>query len=116
MHRLTKNYLKSQNLFPSIKRNSNVVLPERLPYLSFIGLLNAAEFIATDGGTNQEEAYYLGKPCLILRNRTERMEGLGENAVLAHNNWEMISNFINNYKKYRRKKNKNRNFTVKDNS
>lgn len=104
MHRLTKNYLKSNNLFFKIKKDSNVILPGRLPYLSFIKLLNDAEFIASDGGTNQEEAYYLGKPCLILRNKTERIEGLGKNAVLSENNQSRIISFIRYYKKYKRRR------------
>src|SRR6185369_2536116 len=32
----------------------------RLPYSEFLDLLKNAEFIVTDGGGNQEEAYYLG--------------------------------------------------------
>ena len=61
-----------------------------------------SEFIATDGGSNQEEAYYIGKPCIILRNVTERIEGLGENAVLSKGDEKIILKFINNYHKYER--------------
>lgn len=104
MHRLTKNYLKSHSLYSKINKNPNIILPDRLPYLSFIKLLNNAEFIASDGGTNQEEAYYLGKPCLILRHKTERIEGLGKNAILLGDENKKITTFMKTYTKYKNRK------------
>lgn len=104
MHKLTEDFLKSRNLLKKLKRNHNVVLAPRLPYAQFTRLVRDSEFLVTDGGTNQEEAYFLGKPCLVLRNRTERIEGLGENAILAKGNKEIISNFFENYKKLKRKR------------
>ena len=74
----------------------------RLPFIQFIHLLDKAQFIATDGGSNQEESYYLGKPCLILRNVTERTDGLGKNAVLSKGKEDTILHFTQNYKKYKR--------------
>lgn len=105
MHHLTKDYLaKKKKVLSRIKKNKNVILPERLSYLKFVSLINKSEFIATDGGSNQEEAYYMRKPCLILRGSTERIEGLGENAVLANNDLAVISSFIKSYKKYKTKR------------
>jgi len=101
MHKLTRDYLVKQRLFNKMRSNPNVILPSRLPYPSFIKLVKSCEFIATDGGTNQEEAYFLGKPCLILRNRAERIEGLRKNALLSHNKEGEINDFINNYRKYK---------------
>lgn len=104
LHKLTEDFLKREGLLDKIRANPNVVTVPRLPYFEFMKILSEAEFIATDGGSNQEEAYYIGKPCLILRNVTERIEGLGENAVLAKevdNN--IIRNFVENYKKYKRR-------------
>ena len=66
-------------------------------------LMENAEFIATDGCTNQEEAYYMGVPLLALRNHTERIEGLGENIVISKSKKTVIKNFLKNYKKYKRK-------------
>jgi UDP-N-acetylglucosamine 2-epimerase (non-hydrolysing) len=57
----------------------------------------------TDGGSNQEEMSYMGKPCLLLRRRTERIEGLGANIVLSKNNPKVIRRFMTGYKAYRRK-------------
>lgn len=66
-------------------------------------LLENSEFVATDGGSNQEELYYMGKPCLLLRRYTERIEGLGKNVVLSKNNIVVIKDFLNNYKSYNHK-------------
>ena len=45
-------------------------------------LLKHAAYVITDGGSNQEELFYMRKPCLILRTATERNEGLGITARL----------------------------------
>jgi len=58
----------------------------------------------TDGGSNQEESYYLGKPCLIIRTHTERTEGLQQNVVMWNNDFNKVRNFIVNYPKYRQPK------------
>jgi UDP-N-acetylglucosamine 2-epimerase (non-hydrolysing) len=55
---------------------------DMLPYQQFIALVDAAELVLADGGSLQEECSYLRKPYLILRNETEREEGLGDNAML----------------------------------
>ncbi|MBI2196485.1 UDP-N-acetylglucosamine 2-epimerase [Candidatus Daviesbacteria bacterium] len=103
LHKLTSDFMKKEGLWKEIRKNRNFVFVPRLPYSQFITLMAKAEFIATDGGSNQEEAYYLGKPCLILRNVTERIEGLGENALLSHANEQIIRDFVKNYKKYQRR-------------
>jgi len=94
-------HVTNLGLFESIK--NGVFLP-RLPYVDFIRLLEGAEFLVTDGGGNQEEAYYMGLPCLLLREHTERIEGLGENVVLSKNNRKVIKSFFENYKIYERKR------------
>ncbi len=45
-------------------------------YQEFAALMNKAYFIMTDSGGVQEEAPSLGKPVLVLRNETERPEGI----------------------------------------
>lgn len=102
LHKLTEDFLKKEGLLDKLKGNKNILLMSRMPYGEFMQVMSKAEFIATDGGSNQEETYYLGKPCLILRNVTERIEGLGKNAILSKGNDEIIRNFIKNYKDYKR--------------
>ncbi|MFA6170467.1 MAG: UDP-N-acetylglucosamine 2-epimerase (non-hydrolyzing) [Candidatus Margulisiibacteriota bacterium] len=57
---------------------SNVLLTEPLDYEPFIHLLKASYLVLTDSGGVQEEAPSLGKPVLVMRDKTERPE-----AVLA---------------------------------
>jgi len=42
----------------------------------FIFLLANCEYLITDGGSIQEESLVFKKPCVLLRKRTERQEGL----------------------------------------
>lgn len=54
----------------------NITLIDSLDYLPFVHLLNRAHLILTDSGGIQEEAPSLGIPVLVLRDRTERPEGV----------------------------------------
>jgi len=54
----------------------NVALIEPLDYPSFARLLGIAEIMLTDSGGVQEEAPALGKPVLVMRETTERPEGV----------------------------------------
>lgn len=83
MHPPTENALKRNGLMQDISASRDVEIRGLEPYPLFIRSLMAAKFILTDGGSVQEEASYLCKPCIILRNRTERKEGIGKNAILA---------------------------------
>ncbi len=80
-----------------------MVRVSRLAYGDFMHLIKGAEFMITDGGSNQEEMYYMGKPSLLLRNNTERIEGLKQNVVLSKNKKEKITQFLKNYSKYKSK-------------
>lgn len=84
-----------------LKKNKNIELTPRYDYFEFIKLLNKSEFVISDGGSNQEECFYLGKPCLLLRNETERKEGIDKNVVLSNFDEKVINDFINNYQKYK---------------
>lgn len=103
-HSTTLNFLNSVNFRLSPGEAKRIKFVSRLRYVDFVNLINKSEFLVTDGGSNQEEAYYMGLPCLLLRNYTERIEGLGENAVLSRNNKKIIRTFLKNYKSYRMKK------------
>ena len=59
----------------------NVHLLEPLPYLPFVGMLERASVILTDSGGIQEEAPSLGKPVLVMRETTERPEGVQAGTV-----------------------------------
>jgi UDP-N-acetylglucosamine 2-epimerase (non-hydrolysing) len=55
-------------------RNLHVIEP--LDYLAFVYLLIQCRLVLTDSGGIQEEAPSLGKPVLVLRDTTERMEAV----------------------------------------
>lgn len=59
----------------------NVKLIEPLDYEPFVHLMKASYLILTDSGGVQEEAPSLGKPVLVLREKTERPEAVGVGAV-----------------------------------
>jgi len=64
-------------LFPRHPRTAVTALPDGvelqppLPYLDFLGLVAGAQFVLTDSGGLQKEAYLLGVPCITLRDATE---------------------------------------------
>src|SRR4029450_3447947 len=85
-----------------LARHPRITLLPRLEYLAFLKAVRSAEFVVTDGGGNQEELSYLGKPTLILRDQTERREGLGANAVLSGLDHATIREFVAGYRAFER--------------
>jgi UDP-N-acetylglucosamine 2-epimerase (non-hydrolysing) len=59
----------------------NVHLIEPLGYLSFVALMERSSLVLTDSGGIQEEAPSLGKPVLVMRETTERPEGVRAGTV-----------------------------------
>jgi UDP-N-acetylglucosamine 2-epimerase (non-hydrolysing) len=59
-----------------LKDIPNIHLIEPLDYPSFVWLMNRSHIILTDSGGVQEEAPSLGKPVLVMRDVTERTEGI----------------------------------------
>lgn len=67
----------------SILQNlSNVYLIPPQDYVPFIFLMKKSFLILTDSGGVQEEAPSLGKPVLVMRNNTEREEGIKAGTAL----------------------------------
>ena len=58
------------------KDNNQIKLIEPLDVIDFHNFINRAYLILTDSGGVQEEAPSLGKPVLVLRDTTERPEGI----------------------------------------
>jgi UDP-N-acetylglucosamine 2-epimerase len=64
---------------------------EPLDYVPFIDLMQRAHILLTDSGGVQEEAPSLGKPVLVLRDKTERPEAVeSATARLVGTNEEQI--------------------------
>ncbi len=60
----------------------NIHLIEPQPYLAFVYLMNRSTLILTDSGGVQEEAPSLGKPVLVLRDTSERLEAVSAGTVI----------------------------------
>jgi UDP-N-acetylglucosamine 2-epimerase (non-hydrolysing) len=69
----------------------------RLPFFDFVRIERRSSFLVTDSGGSQEECFYLDRPCLVHRLRTERHEGLGENAVLSGLRLYVLERFLDSY-------------------
>ncbi|CAA0096402.1 UDP-N-acetyl glucosamine 2-epimerase [Zhongshania aliphaticivorans] len=98
LHKPTEKNLKKFGLYEKIIAIKNIELRQRYDYFKFIKLLKHSEFVVSDGGSNQEECAYLGKPTLLLRKATEREEGIGKNCVICEYKYSKIRNFCKTYK------------------
>ena len=81
---------------------SAVELVPMVPYAEFVRALARAPFAITDGGSIQEECALLGVPVLLWRDRTDRPDGLGENAVLSHYDAGVVEAFLADPERFRR--------------
>src|SRR3989338_8724727 len=59
----------------------NIILTAPMDYLPFVHLMKRSYFVLTDSGGLQEEAPSLGKPVLVMRETTERPEGVAAGCV-----------------------------------
>jgi len=64
-----------------LSRYPNIHLLDPVDYDPFVFLMNESYLILTDSGGVQEEAPSLGKPVLVMRNHTERPEGVKAGTV-----------------------------------
>lgn len=102
LHEPTRRQLVRFHLLERFLRNEMIEVLPLQPYFEFLRLLGGADFIVTDGGSIQEESYFLNVPCLLMRTRTERQEGLGENVFLAVFDQGCINQFLRNFSALRR--------------
>ncbi len=95
--------LKKSGLQERLNGIKNVHFLNITSHAHFIHLLDKSEFVVTDGGSIQEEAFYLNKPCFLLRQYTEREYGLGGNAVLSKFSYPARDAFLKTYQDFKRK-------------
>ncbi|HBG28777.1 MAG TPA: UDP-N-acetylglucosamine 2-epimerase (non-hydrolyzing) [Phycisphaerales bacterium] len=93
-------------VYEILQSQENIHLIEPLSYLPFVWLMNRSYLILTDSGGVQEEAPSLGKPVLVMRETTERPEGVEKGtSVLVGRHKDVIiktvSDFIENKEYYK---------------
>jgi UDP-N-acetylglucosamine 2-epimerase (non-hydrolysing) len=100
LHKPTEQKLDQYEMRSRLEQCPTIELRPRYSYFQFIKLTRQASFVITDGGSNQEECYYMGKPCIIMRTTSERQEGLGQNAVVSNYSIARINQVIENLADY----------------
>jgi UDP-N-acetylglucosamine 2-epimerase (non-hydrolysing) len=72
-----------ESMIPEIFKNKNITIYEPQGYFSLNKLMLASDLVITDSGGLQEETAYLGKPLIVARKVTERIEVLESNCLLC---------------------------------
>lgn len=76
-----KNPAVREALLPGLADASNIVITEPLSYTDFTHVLARSYLVLTDSGGVQEEAPAFGRPVLVMRDNTERPEGVEAGTV-----------------------------------
>lgn len=86
------------SLSPLQTRSSNVFVIDPLPYVEFLSLISGASLLITDSGGIQEEAVSLGVGVLVVRDKTERPEGVEAGLItLVGNDAELLADSIRSH-------------------
>jgi UDP-GlcNAc3NAcA epimerase len=81
IHPRTEAAFCAYNLLPLLSKKVKVIKP--VGYLDMLQLTQHANFVVTDSGGLQKEAFYLKAPCIVLRDQTEWVE-------LVENGWNFL--------------------------
>lgn len=101
LHDPTRKKLQEFGWIKRITNNPNIKASGLIAHADFLSLLSGAEFVVTDGGSIQEESFYLDVPCLSMRTETERQEGIGANVQLSNFDQATVDNFLSGYDRFR---------------
>jgi UDP-N-acetylglucosamine 2-epimerase (non-hydrolysing) len=85
IHPRTKERLSSFGLYDKIMGMGGMTVIDPVGYLDMLAMMRRAKLICTDSGGIQEEACILRRPCLTLRDNTERPETVtvGANKIVG---------------------------------
>ena len=72
----------------------NIIMIDPCDYITFLSLTEGSNFVITDSGGLQKDAYYLGKKTLVFRNESEWPELKMDNASVLVNPLELKILFI----------------------
>jgi len=92
-------------VYDTLGQFENIKLIPPQPYSEFVMLINNSRIVLTDSGGVQEEAPSLGKPVLVMRDTTERPEGVDAGTVklvgaVGENIISSVNELINDGAKY----------------
>ena len=74
MHPGTLRSLRSFDLLKHLVRAPNILLADAQPYARMLSLMHHCRAVLTDSGGVQREAFFLERPCIVLRSATEFAE------------------------------------------
>jgi UDP-N-acetylglucosamine 2-epimerase (non-hydrolysing) len=94
LHPATEKRLIKCQLKSRLEGNEHIQLVPRMTYVPFVQLIGGSRFVITDGGSNQEELYYMGVPTLLMRSATERKEGVGSTVTISNYSSEVVDSFL----------------------
>lgn len=78
-------------VYSMLKNHHNIILTSPLSYKQFVYIMKKAYIVLTDSGGIQEEAPALNKPVIVMRDVTERVEGIEAGcSILAGTDSETI--------------------------
>ncbi len=95
IHPRTKNIIEQHNIIVP----NNVLLIQPVNYLDMTILQRFCNYIITDSGGIQPEAWFLKKKCIIMRTETEWIEPLENNNNIIYDYKTPLNKFIDNFLK-----------------
>lgn len=99
VHENTEDQLKKFGYWDGLRSNPKIELRSIVDYVSFVNMLSRAEFVVTDGGGLQDEAYFLGVPCLLMMDETGK--DIHPNICISKFDTSLIADFISRYQQFK---------------
>lgn len=102
---LHKNPVVRETLKKVLEGNDRIFLAEPLAYDQLVAVLKCCKLVITDSGGLQEEAPTFGKPVLVVRNNTERLEAINAGCAKLigtdkENIYKIANLLLNNSEEY----------------
>ncbi len=90
LHPRTRKFIENYGI-----ATQGIQLIDPVGYFDMLELLKHCQFVLTDSGGLQKEAYFFGKPCLTLRDETEWTElvEVGQNQLVGTNTHQILTAF-----------------------
>lgn len=95
MHPRTKKLLENLQTKNQKLLTKNLTIIDPVGYLEMVWLIDNCDFVMTDSGGLQKEAYFFEKQCLTLRDETEWVElvDCGANTLVGADKEKIVSSY-----------------------